>query len=66
MLVYVEGKLDYKEFEDRSGTKHKRAEVTAATLRLLGSPSGEEPAEAPPPAAPGAGADALSSFVKGG
>lgn len=65
MLVYVEGKLSHKVYEDRHGTKHKRAEVVAAALRVL---DGKAPAEAPAPpkpSAPGEGADALSDFVKG-
>ena len=69
MRVYVEGKLSYKVFEDRAGTQHKRAEVEASALRLLDGKTqapATSGASAEPPAAPGAGADALSSFVKGG
>lgn len=65
MLVYVEGKLTHKTYEDRHGTKHKRAEVAAATLRLLDKKTGAPEPPPTPPATPGEGADALSAFVKG-
>ena len=65
MLVYVEGKLSHKVYEDRQGTKHKKAEVVAAALRLLDKKDAA-PAQSPrPPVVPGEGSDALSSFVNG-
>ena len=65
MLVYVEGKLSHKVYEDRQGTKHKKAEVVAASLRLLDKKDAA-PAQVPrPPVIPGEGSDALSSFVNG-
>lgn len=67
MLVYVEGKLTYKTFEDRGGQRQRRPEVTAAALRILGRGGGPEGSpEGPRPAAkPGEGSDALSSFLGG-
>ena len=67
MLVYVEGKLSYKAYEDRSGQQQRRPEVVAGALRLLdrggdGPPASDKPA----PSRPGEGSDALSSFLDGG
>ena len=65
MLVYVEGKLSHKVYEDRQGTKHKKAEVVAATRRLLDKRDAAPQELTRPPVVPGEGSDALASFVNG-
>ena len=67
MLVYVEGKLSYKTYEDRAGQPQRRPEVVAAALRLLrAADAPRDPGPAPrTPARPGEGSDALSSFLGG-
>jgi single-strand DNA-binding protein len=51
-LVYIEGSLQTREWDDQDGNKRKTTEVRARDMVLLGSPSGEggarRPASSPP------------------
>lgn len=68
MLVYVEGKLSYKTWQDSEGHTRKTVEVDAQQLRILRGrqevDEGQAPA-APRAAKPGDGAQDLANFVKG-
>ena len=44
--VYVEGRIQTREWEDRDGKKRTTTEIVAQTLQMLGRP-GERPAEVP-------------------
>lgn len=66
MLIYVEGKLSYKTYEDREGRQQRRPEVVAAALRLLDRGESTVPVPvAPPLSKPGEGSEALSAFLGG-
>jgi len=39
--VYIEGRLQTREWEDRDGHKRQTTEINAATVQFLGSPRGE-------------------------
>ena len=59
-LVYVEGRLQTRNWEDQNSVKHYRTEIIANTLQLLGSRQdngAEASAETAPPAATEAPAD---------
>lgn len=43
-LVYIEGRLQTREWEDRDGNKRRTTEVVASDMRMLGSRTGDEPA----------------------
>jgi single-strand DNA-binding protein len=47
--VYIEGRIQYRSYDDKDGIKRYRTEIVATGLQLLGSrPGGEsKPAEAP-------------------
>jgi len=54
-LLYVEGRLQLRSFEDREGQKRYVTEVVVTTLRFLGPPkngSGPKAAESSKPAVP--------------
>ncbi len=62
-LVYVEGRLQTRNWEDQNGVKHYRTDIIASDIQLLGSrtegesageaaPPTEKPAEAAPAEAP--------------
>jgi single-strand DNA-binding protein len=40
-LLYIEGRLDIKEFEDKQGAKRKSHEIVANTMKMLGGGKGE-------------------------
>jgi single-strand DNA-binding protein len=42
-LVYLEGRLQTRQWDDRSGNKRSTTEIVANTMRML-SPRGEQPA----------------------
>jgi single-strand DNA-binding protein len=44
--VYIEGRIQTREWEDRDGKKRTTTEIVAQTLQMLGRP-GERPAEVP-------------------
>ncbi len=68
MMVYVEGKLAHKSWQDKEGQTRKTTEVVVSFLRILKGreqkPDANDVAEAPA-AEPGAGARALSDFTQG-
>ena len=45
-FVYVEGRLQFRSYEDRGGQKHDVTEVVVGTLRLLGPPKNGNGAKA--------------------
>lgn len=47
-LVFIKGRLEYREYNDKSGVKHKVAEIIASTVKFL-SPKNNDaaPTEAP-------------------
>jgi single-strand DNA-binding protein len=54
-FLFVEGRLQFRNYQDRDGKKHDVTEVVVTTLRLLGPPkngSGAKPAEASKAAQP--------------
>jgi single-strand DNA-binding protein len=54
--VYVEGRLQTREWEDREGNKRQTTEIVAQTVRFLGGREGARGGEAPPaPSGPGPG-----------
>jgi single-strand DNA-binding protein len=66
--VYIEGRIQTREWEDKEGQKRKTTEIVAQTVQFLGGPrggAGAAPAregggggyEAPPESAPPAGDD---------
>ena len=52
--VYVEGRLQTREWEDKEGQKRRTTEVVAQTVQFLGSPRDGQ--QASPPPEPGGGA----------
>ncbi len=72
MMVYVEGKLTHKTWQDKENNTRKTTEVVVSFLRILkgreggDKPSAPEAAESAEPAEPGAGAKALADFTQGG
>ncbi len=53
--VYVEGRLQTREWEDREGKKQRTTEIVAQTVQFLGGNRGAGAAGAGAPAAPAAG-----------
>lgn len=53
--VYVEGRLDYREYTDGEGQTRRTTEIIASDVQFLGRPAGEREGE--PPATSGAGED---------
>jgi single-strand DNA-binding protein len=53
--VYIEGRLQTREWEDRDGNKRQTTEINAGTVQFLGGPRGE--GAGPRPSAPGDGGD---------
>lgn len=54
-LVYVEGRIQTREWEDRDGNRRWTTEIVASQMQMLSPPSGEAPAtqdieDLPPPA----------------
>ncbi len=51
--VYIEGRLQTREWEDRDGVKRWTTEITAQNMQMLGSPGDQvrtdEPTAPPPP-----------------
>ena len=45
--VYIEGKLQTQEWEDKDGNKRKTTEIVAQTVQFLGGRGGAEPAGGP-------------------
>lgn len=41
-LVYVEGRIQSREYADKDGVQHKVSEIVASTVQFLGSPKGRE------------------------
>ena len=69
MMVYVEGKLAHKTWQDKEGTTRKTTEVVVSFLRILkGREAREDVAasEVPEATEPGSGAKALADFTQGG
>ncbi len=53
-LIFVEGRIQSRQWDDRDGNKRTTVEIVASAMRMLG-PKGEvAPAEAEAPAAPAA------------
>jgi len=56
--VYIEGRIQYRSYDDKDGIKRYRTDIVAQSLQLLGSRPGggeqapAEPAEAPEPQMP--------------
>lgn len=48
-MIYVEGRLQTRQWDDRSGNKRTTTEIVANVMRML-SPRGEAPAAVPPEA----------------
>ena len=46
--VYIEGRLQTREWEDRDGNKRRTTEIVAGTMQMLGSQSGEQKHTPPP------------------
>jgi single-strand DNA-binding protein len=42
-LVYVEGRIQSREYEDRDGVKRKTFEIVASNMKMLGGPGEERP-----------------------
>lgn len=69
MMVYVEGKLSHKTWQDKEGTTRKTTEVVVGFLRILKGREAREDAAASETlesAEPGSGAKALADFTQGG
>ncbi len=69
MLVYVEGKLAYKTWQDKEGLTRKTVEVVVGSLRILKGREAQPNVDPRPervPAEPGSGAKALADFTQGG
>jgi len=43
-LVYVEGRIQTREWEDRDGNRRWTTEIVASQMQMLSPPSGEAPA----------------------
>ncbi len=56
--VYVEGRLQTREWNDKEGNKRHTTEIVAQTIQFLGGPSGERTARQAQPAVATAGAGA--------
>jgi single-strand DNA-binding protein len=56
--VYIEGRIQYRSYDDKEGIKRYRTDIVGQTLQLLGSrggasePGHAEPAETPEPSMP--------------
>jgi single-strand DNA-binding protein len=48
-MIYIEGRLQTRQWDDRSGNKRTTTEIVANVMRML-SPRGEAPAAVPPEA----------------
>lgn len=48
--VYVEGRLQTREWQDKEGQKRKTTEIIAQTIQFLGSPGGASRSGGEPPA----------------
>lgn len=59
-LVYVEGKIQSREFEGRDGVKRRSFEIIASGMKMLGGGGGSSPDERRPP---GTGATADEDFI---
>jgi single-strand DNA-binding protein len=60
-MVYVEGRIQTRQWDDRSGSKRTTTEIVASVMRML-SPRGEAaPAPAEPEAEPAAPEEAAAS-----
>ena len=67
MLVYLEGKLNTKTWQDKEGVTRKATEVVGSQLRILNRPPAAEPEARPGvEAAPGSGAADLVGFLRPG
>ncbi len=51
-LIYLEGRLRTRSWEDKDGNKRYTTEVEAQTFKMLDRKSDQEPASAPPPPEP--------------
>jgi single-strand DNA-binding protein len=51
--VYVEGRLQTNEWEDKEGQKRRTTEIVAQTVQFLGSRNAGESGGAPPPSSGG-------------
>jgi single-strand DNA-binding protein len=62
-LVYIEGRIQTREWEDKDGNRRWTTEIVASQMQMLTPPSGEQPRGAdpgdlsPPPAEPGMDTD---------
>ena len=65
MLIYVEGKLSTRIWQDRENVSHKTTEVVGSYLRILTRPhqQSEQDQRPEPPQEPGAGAKQLGDFL---
>lgn len=54
--VYIEGRLQTRDWEDKEGNKRRSTEVTANTVQFLGGPRGSGGTGAAPSAGSGSGA----------
>jgi single-strand DNA-binding protein len=55
-MVYIEGRIQTREWDDKDGNKRRTTEIVASDMRMLerkseGAPMSEGPAERPAPAA---------------
>lgn len=48
LLVYVEGKLTHRTWEDKDGNKRKTTEVVANYFRVISKPNGGDPGPSEP------------------
>ena len=59
--VYIEGRLQTREWEDKEGQKRRTTEITAQTVQFLGGRGGGGGSAGPPPAAGGGGEESGGS-----
>ena len=41
--VYIEGRMQTREWEDRDGNKHYTTEIVASSMQMLGNPNNKSP-----------------------
>ena len=64
-LVFIEGRLQTREWDDRDGNKRRTTEIVASDMQMLGSRSEEQGMRESAPA-PEAGGEAQGSGSQGG
>jgi len=63
--VYIEGRLQTRDWTDKEGVKRYTTEIVANTVQFLGGPGGAKGAGAPQGASEGRGAASVSSGPSG-